>query len=179
MALASGKRKIRHLLGTGGKGNEKVKKTMSDINITQAEADILLAMEKIEVDSRQYFWNKIRLEIPLVSCDHKEQFVLDLRQARIDIHKFKYQTRARVTIILARLDFGQSERHINPDHVIIEGPHIHLYRENYADKWAYLLDDLPNGNVFSDLTDYTKTLNEFMKYCNIREISSISRGLFS
>jgi len=139
----------------------------------------LFAMEKFKISSRQYIWDNIRLEIPLASQDRGEQFLLDLRSARIDFLKFKYQTRARTAIILARLDFGQSERHINPDKVFIEGPHIHLYRENYADKWAYLLDDLPGGNVFSDLADYIKTLNEFMEYCNIKDAPSITTGLFS
>ena len=150
----------------------------NNIIIPQIEADALLSVEKERADSKEYDLENLTLEIPLVSCDRKEKFFLDLRNARIDILKFKYQTRARSVIILARLDFGQAGRHTNPDHVTIEGPHIHIYREGYADKWAYLLDDMPGGNIFSDINDRLKTLNEFMVYCNIKNAPLFARGLF-
>ncbi|KJU85379.1 prophage protein [Candidatus Magnetobacterium bavaricum] len=39
-------------------------------------------------------------------------------------------------IILLRLCFG-GHPHRNPDDTEISSPHLHRYREGYADKWAY------------------------------------------
>ena len=42
-------------------------------------------------------------------------------------------------------------------------PHLHVYREEYGDKWATVL---PAG-VFSDPSDVWRTFEEFLAHCNI------------
>jgi hypothetical protein len=42
-------------------------------------------------------------------------------------------------------------------------PHLHLYREGYADKWAFPVP----GASFSNLADLWVTLDDFMRYCNV------------
>ncbi len=56
---------------------------MADLNITQAEADKLIAMEKRAVDDKDWFFPAPgeRVSIPLTSLDKRETFVLDVTRA--------------------------------------------------------------------------------------------------
>src|SRR5690349_3665382 len=105
--------------------------------LTQSEADALIAMEKHRVndDAWDYPGLGVSLSIPLVSIDKRENFILDVARGRIDLRKGTYQNRARQTVILVRLDFG-GQPHRNPDGVEVSSPHLHVYREGYGDKWA-------------------------------------------
>ncbi len=137
---------------------------MTDVELTQAEADALIAMRKICPEERT--WDMPgpggKVCIPLTSEDRREQFTLDISRGRIDLRKGTYQNRARKVFVLVRVDFG-GQPHRNPDGVEIACPHIHLYREHYADKWAF---ELPT-DVFSDASDLLLTLDDFLRYCNI------------
>ncbi len=114
------------------------------------------------------------ISIPLVSADRREQFVLDLRRGTIDLSKGTYQNRGRQVVVLVRLDFGGAP-HRNPDGEEIGSPHLHLYREGYGDKWAVPAP----GAHFANLDDPSRTLDDFMRYCNIVEPPVIRRGLFT
>jgi hypothetical protein len=132
--------------------------------LDQAEADVLLAMEKHRSDSvpRDFPLRGERLEAPLISADRTERFALDIYRGRIRLSKVTYQNRVRKDIILARLDIdGPSHR--NPDQAELPCPHLHLYREGYDDRWAF---PLPDG-VFTDLADVNLLCDQFMRYCNI------------
>ena len=89
---------------------------MSDIDLTQAEADGLLAMPKVRAneDESDYPGTGGKIVVPLTSEDRREHFLLDIRRGRIDLLKGTYQNRARQVVILARLDFG-GRPHRNPD----------------------------------------------------------------
>lgn len=148
---------------------------MSELIISQAEADFLFKMEKICIETKQYELPIAggKLTVPIVSKDKKENFSLDFWQGHINLSRKKYQTRSRQVIILARLDFNSP--HPNPDGEVIGVPHIHLYREGYNDKWAY---PIPKS-VFSNLENNWETLFDFMKFCNITETPNFKKGLFS
>ena len=75
--------------------------------------------------------------------------------------------------MLVRLDFNSPHR--NPDDSEIGVPHLHIYREGYADKWAYLV---PEG-MLKNSNDAWQVLQDFMGYCHIVEAPNIVRGLFS
>lgn len=137
---------------------------MADSSLTQAKADALLALEKYRVDEKEWDYPDIggHIAVPLISADQRERFSLDIRRSRIDLAKGTYQNRGRQAVILARLDFGGAP-HRNPDGEQIGPPHLHLYREGYADKWAF---PVPNEQ-FGDLTDAWRTLKDFMLFCNI------------
>ncbi|MGH8510867.1 MAG: DUF6978 family protein, partial [Gammaproteobacteria bacterium] len=100
---------------------------MADLNLTQHEADALIAMSKHRVDNTH--WNYPdrgrAISIPLASADRRELCVLDLRRGRIDLAKGTYQNRGRQVVVLVRLDFGGSP-HRNPDGEEIGSPHLHL-----------------------------------------------------
>lgn len=144
------------------------------LELTQQEADALLAMNKHRQDDKQYIFSDITgsLRLPLRSEDGREEFSLDIYNGKIELTKYTYNTRARKTVILARLDLG-GPPHRNPDGVEIPCPHLHLYREGYGDKWA---DQVPP--LFGLMTDAFQSLQEFMTYCNITNKPDIQRGLF-
>ncbi len=145
-------------------------------NLTQDEADALMEIEKHRANEGTYAYPSLggHVSIPLVSADRRESFRLDLRKARLDLSKGTYQNRGRQVVILARLDFGGAP-HRNPDGEEIGSPHLHLYREGFADKWAFPVPE----DKFPNLDDAWLTLEDFMRYCNIVKPPQIQRGLFS
>jgi hypothetical protein len=78
---------------------------MADINLTQDDADKLMAMEKRAADEKKWLvpGPGDSLAIPLTSLDKRETFMLDVTHAQIKLTKATYQNRARITIILMRL----------------------------------------------------------------------------
>ena len=148
---------------------------MADIQLTQSEADVLIAMEKHRLDDERYRYPMAgSLVVPLQSHDKREQFMLDIRRARIDLLKGTYQTRARQVITLVRLDFG-SAPHRNPDGHEVGSPHLHIYREGYGDKWAAPVP----AEHFPRIEDLWGTLEDFMKFCRVTLPPHIDRGLFT
>src|SRR5689334_15268356 len=110
---------------------------MADIDLTQDEADKLMAMEKRADDEKEWLFPAPGdgVAIPLISLDKRESFMLDVTRAQIKLTKATYQNRARATIILMRLDLD-GPPHRNPDGEEIPCPHLHVYREGYGEKWA-------------------------------------------
>jgi hypothetical protein len=149
---------------------------MAEIYLTQTEADILIAMEKHRVSDEIWAFPEPgeRLSIPLESIDRRETFTLDIHRGRINLAKGTYQNRSRSVVILVRIDFG-GQPHRNPDGTEIASPHLHLFREGYGDKWAF---EVPTHR-FANLSDRWRTLDDFMRYCNIVTPPRIQRGLFS
>lgn len=149
---------------------------MSELDLTQAEADALIALAKHRLDVTEWDYPDLggAVSIPLVSADRREQFLLDLRRGRIDLARGTYQNRGRQVIVLVRLDFGGAP-HRNPDGEEIRSPHLHVYREGYGDKWAVPVP----GDQFADLENTWKTLEDFMRFCNIAEPPFFRRGLFT
>lgn len=150
---------------------------MSEI-LTQEDANLLINMPKVRKSEEKYSFpspGKI-LNIPIISQNGPEIFLIDVNRGKIRITKCTYQERFLEEIILIRLDID-GPPHGNPDvenapiqyepfkGKIIECPHLHLYVEGYMDKWAI---PVPNDK-FSDTTDIYKTLNDFFDYCNIIE----------
>ena len=149
---------------------------MAEINLTQAEADVLIAMPKVKINNQVWDYPSFggSISIPLTSTDKKENFILDVSRGQIDLLKGKYQNRGRQVVVLIRLDFGGAP-HRNPDGTEIACPHLHLYREGFGDKWAI---EVPRDR-FQSLADLWQTLQDFMSYCNIIEPPIIERGLFA
>ncbi len=62
---------------------------MADIVIAQAEADILIAMEKRFVDDKDWIFPAAgeRIALALASPDNRENFMLDVTRAQIKLTK--------------------------------------------------------------------------------------------
>ncbi|HZL38325.1 MAG TPA: hypothetical protein VFC78_23630 [Tepidisphaeraceae bacterium] len=148
---------------------------MAETALTQSEADGLIAVEKVRADALPYDYPGMGglIVVRLSSPDRREQFLLDVRRGRIDLTKLTHQNRARQVIVLVRLDLG-GPPHRNPDDTEIPCPHLHRYREGYADKWATAVPE----SEFLDLHDLWRTLEDFMRYCNVTMEPAIGRGLF-
>lgn len=149
---------------------------MADMNLTQAEADSLIAMEKHRAteDRSDFPMGGQSLVLPLQSADKREQFMLDLSRGRIDLRKVKMQNRGRQVVVLVRLDLGGAP-HRNPDDVEIPSPHLHIYREGFGDKWAVAVPT----ERFRNVDDVWATLEDFLRFCNITQPPHIERGLFT
>jgi len=143
------------------------------IDLTQAEANLLLALEKHRTNDDSHRFGALRLEIPLQSADQREHFLLDTSRGRINLLKGTYQTRAKQTLILARLDFGGTP-HRNPDGEEVPSPHLHIFREGFADKWA---QPLP-AEHFGDLNDPWMLFGDFLRFCNVTRPPVFERELF-
>lgn len=142
--------------------------------LPQAQADALLQMEKFRVDDTRHEFPQFggNIQIALQSVNRRESFALDIGRRRIALTT-KYQTRARQSLVLARLDFNAPHR--NPDGAEIGVPHLHLYREGFADKWAYAVA----ADFLKNPADEWQVLHDFMDYCRIVAPPIIDMGLFS
>ena len=149
---------------------------MAEMDLSEGEATRLLGMEKRAVD--QTLWafpdGGGKLTIPLISVDRREHFLLDLTRSQIKLTKATYQHRARVAVVLSRLDIDGAP-HRNPDGQEIPCPHLHIYRQGYGVKWAIPAPP----DEFPDVSDLFATLNDFMEHCNVTEFPLIQKGLFS
>jgi hypothetical protein len=143
------------------------------IELTQAEADSLLRLPKRRAAATTYRLppQRGKLVVPLEDLAAREFFSLDITRGGINLERRTYQTRARYTVILARLDFGSPHR--NPDDEEIGAPHLHLYREGYGDKWAYPVP----AEHFPHIGDLWLTLFDFMRFCSIVEPPEFERDL--
>ncbi len=148
---------------------------MTDINLTQVEADYLFSMEKVATNNNEWDFPTMgmKIEVPLVSIDKRDRFLLDISRGIINLKKITYQNRARQIIILARIDLSGSP-HRNPDGSEIPPSHIHRYKEGFGDKWAYPIPE----DKFGDLEDQWETLQDFMSFCNVTQKPNIRKVMF-
>lgn len=144
------------------------------MSLTQQEADHLLSIEKTFVSASTIEFavsSPFQQVHDLTSLDRREQFLLDVERGGRMRARLKFQTRARRTIVLARIDIN-GKAHRNLDHYPhrpgerFTGVHIHVYREGFGDRVAYLPEDLPSFRVAANLHDLD-WLTAFLDYCNI------------
>lgn len=149
---------------------------MVDIALTQVEADALITMEKHRVtnDRHDFPMAGESLSVPLQSPNKREHFLLDLSRGRIDLLKVKMQNRGRQVVVLVRLDLGGAP-HRNPAETEVPAPHLHIYREDYGDKWAIPVPP----ERFRNVADVWATLEDFLSFCNVTQPPHIERGLFT
>lgn len=149
---------------------------MPEIALSQSEADALLTMEKHRVDDTTHLFPAVggSIEIPLISANKREQFLLDITRGRINLRKVTFQNRARTAVILARLDI-EGPPHENPDGAEIPCPHLHTYREGFGDKWAIPAP----ATSFPRTGDLWGSLLDFMQFCQITQQPLIERELFT
>jgi len=148
--------------------------------LTQAEADALLRMPKefVEADPlelpRTQPLNYVRT---LLSVDRREEFLFDLERGNRNRARLKYQTRGRKVIVLARLDIN-GPAHRNPPGspykpgVRLDCPHFHRYVENFEDRVAYEISDVPEL-VMRDPTNAVFCLQDFLGYCAVQPVPNI------
>jgi hypothetical protein len=137
---------------------------MAEMDLSQAEAESLMLMEKHRVDETPWSLPQVgqRLSIPLLSSDKRESFFLDVMRGKIKLRKVTVQNRARQTVVLLRLDI-EGASHRNPDGEEISCPHLHIYREGYGDKWAITAPP----ELIGETDNLDRVLATFMERCNV------------
>lgn len=143
--------------------------------ITQLEFDILIKEEKIFEDiikPLELGPAPIRWSRQINAVDSNNLFLLDFYRGSFELSRYTYNKRYRQTIILLRYDNGG--RHTNPDGASFEGPHIHLYKEGYNDKFAYPISDIEIEE--SDTIEVV--LNKILHFCNVTKLPSIEIPMF-
>ncbi len=122
--------------------------------LSQAEADFFIrAVKRLEEQATLNFPAPgEKKSWAAITIDEKEQFLFDVNRGRIRLSKCTYQERYHAMEVLIRVDLD-GPPHRNPDGTVVNCPHIHLYREGYAAKWA---EPLPS-NRFPDPADLART----------------------
>lgn len=137
------------------------------MSLTQAEADRL-----IHIDKRFLTEKPLVLPAPgkwwygdLTSVDRREGFKLGIFRGRLGYGRYTaiLLSCSQANAVLVRLDAGTPGVHPNPDGTRVAGPHLHLYREGYEDKFAYPIAEYP----FSDPDDIIRGINDFFTFCHI------------
>lgn len=134
--------------------------------LTQLEADTLIDMKKVFIKRRTISISPSTDQThDLIGDDKRERFLLDLWRGTLRLSKLKFQTRGHKVIVLARLDIDGAP-HTNPDGKILDGFHLHIYREGYEDKWAFPL----SHDDFINTSNIRQTFEDFCRYCNIETL---------
>jgi len=144
------------------------------MSISQLEFEFLMGQnkkfktdEEIEVGPAPLKWTR-----ELNSLESQDAFLVDYSRGKIQLLKFTLNKRFRQTICLLRLD--TIGRHTNPDGTLFDGPHIHIYRDGYDDKFAFPIETVG----IKDPTNICNTIKEFLEFCNIRNIPPIQNSTY-
>ena len=130
-------------------------------SLTQYEADRLIDLLKRCLDFAIYIPTKgDRTDFEVVDVDKGNEFFIasiNRRNKLVDKCSFVFRYRKTNTILL-RLDTGCSAKHTNPDGTIIEGVHLHRYKEGYDEKFAMALD-FESSTLVDDLRFFLNKAN--------------------
>ena len=154
------------------------------MDLSRAEADCLLNMPKVFAGDNHIieFSNGSRFEkrYELHSQNTKDQFILDLERGNKRA-RLKFQTRAKKTVVIARIDIN-GKPHRNPPHAPhrpgerFDEPHIHLHFEGFGDNVAFLPRDL-DGFTIPDDNKGSSWLIEFLRFCKVVQIPAIQETI--
>lgn len=127
--------------------------------LTQTDADELLLLNKESVLREVFVWlTDARQEELFVESGGKERkFVLNLNRNPFEI-RLHFRTKSG-SFGLARID--NAFQHINPDGNVLQGPHLHWYREAFGLAWAEPID-------WYDLARPLDTLAKFLGLIHAR-----------
>lgn len=148
--------------------------------ISQVEADALLVLPKLfKSDEPLEFTMTTPMDYErlLISEDRREEFLLTVERGNRKRIRLKYQTRARKVVILARLDLDGPAHKNPPDSPYRPNkrllcPHLHLFREGFEDRIAYLPHEVPEF-VISNSSNGLVWLEDFLKFCHIDNVPPI------
>ena len=142
--------------------NEALKMT----ELTQTEADSLIKMDKVFIDRSPLLINSINTQRELLSKTNPEiKFFLNIRQTALEFGVFSSVNRF-FSQPLMRICVNEDSRHENPDGSVITGSHIHIYKENHQDRWAYPISDY--GFISEEIIS---CIERFLSVCSIEKIT--------
>ncbi|KFF30451.1 hypothetical protein BBOMB_1579 [Bifidobacterium bombi DSM 19703] len=69
------------------------------------------------------------------------QFRISMYRGMVDFEKHSINAMLKEgNVVLMRLCVGAGRRHSNHDGTIVDGSHLHIYKEGYGDHYAYPVD---------------------------------------
>lgn len=144
--------------------------------ITQSEYDHLMRIKKnfTSLDDIVLGPHPIRWKREIIGAG-KENFQIDFIRNSFILEKFTINKSYRKSIVMLRYD--EYGRHTNPGEFggqTFDGPHVHIYRENFEDKVAFSVSQI-GVNASSDSLD--TIFSKFLKYCNIEYTGNIQLTL--
>ncbi|MBS3087271.1 hypothetical protein J4226_01640 [Candidatus Pacearchaeota archaeon] len=140
------------------------------MTLTASEVEEYMSIEKKFLKGNSLeLKSHFRLSEKLVCDKYGDIFIIDFRQGTIEISLVTSNLRTTDCTILSRLDLGDKE-HKNPDGVKVRGPHVHVYREGYGDKFAYPVSDFFE---VEDSMNFPSIIDKYLEYCNIKPIKLI------
>lgn len=113
-----------------------------DNKLTQQEADRLIDTLKQVINLDEIFVPSIGGQLNFLVNDEKsKKYKVNISRGKIEVNKCTYQGRTDVDIPLIRIDVGENCFHKNPNGEKIQGPHIHIYNEEYGMAYAEKLEE--------------------------------------
>lgn len=147
--------------------------------MTEKEALNYIKIEKEILEEKISFpkQNEFLMLNAITKNKPNEKFVIDINRKRAILSRCTFQQRIHTSIPLIRLDID-NKPHKNPDGEVIDGNHIHIYKNGYNLTWAYPLNhEIINKvnpsfdiTLFDNLTYHTNTFSTFCLFCNITKI---------
>ncbi len=140
--------------------------------LTQEEADEMIRLRKVFTDKRPLIVNRPYNEKRELKSERQPQetFYLHITQTAIDFGNYSTVVR-NFQIPLVRACIDPDKKHPNPDGTLIEGVHLHVYREGYLDRYAI---PLPRSQ-FPDIS-IAHFIRDFLIYCNIEDVKINDQG---
>jgi len=134
------------------------------MSISKETFEALMALDKEFVEgttvSLKDNWTK-----DIESTTTRDKFQLDYRRNKIEIRKYSFNHRTRISVVLVR--YCSLKRHTNPDGKVFDGPHIHIFCEGYDDKIAFEVKDVLK--IDPETSSKEDILSALMDYCHIKK----------
>lgn len=142
------------------------------MSISQAEFEVIRLQSKQfdKLDNIELGHSPWIREI--ICIENRDTYQIYYRRGSIEIKKFTFNKLFRKSIVLCRYD--SRGRHTNPDGTVFDGPHVHMYDENYGDRVAYPVTIL---GLVGDL-DMDIVLKAFLDHFSITPHPIIQRSMF-
>lgn len=138
------------------------------MSLSQPEFGYLMGLKKSFVDLEEISLGPapMRWQREINSKSTNDAFILHFYRGSIELKKFTYNKTIRTSVVLIRYD--AMGRHTNPpgtDEKSFDGPHVHLYRAEFDDKWAFPISEI--GLKETPIPEIEEVLEKFCSYCNI------------
>lgn len=129
--------------------------------LTTEEAIQLIDMLKKYIEKKRFDFPDPgkRIQFSVIGDTKADKFSVNIYRQRINSNGITFQGRTESdNIILMRLDVNPTSAHLNPDGEKIVGTHLHVYKENYGEKFAIPFD-VNNKDLFEICFTFFKKFN--------------------
>lgn len=134
---------------------------MSDVKLTQAEAETLIEMVKRSLVAEISFPTRGKhIEFDVVGDSKQDTFAINIYRAKIQPRKYNLSARIKKKgILLLELHINPTTVHQNPNGEKIEGSHWHIYHEEYGRSVAFPADDIEADRFVDNTIEFLIKFN--------------------